>query len=220
MKMGLRHKILFTVIAFVFFCFKGIGQPQVPEQGAGPNDTILLGAVKVGNEFYPMIFGPETEVISTFLDPKRKEEIRRLRYNVHKVYPYAITAAFILDKVDKETSVRTKKKDRKAYLKQVEKEMNTRFKDELKNLSVTQGQILVKLINRQTGRDCYSVIKEIKGGINARIYQTAAFFFDNNLKAQYDPYGTDKDIEMIVKEIEAKNYYQYQLAQQRKNLAN
>jgi hypothetical protein len=94
--------------------------------------------------------------------------------------------------------------------------MNDKFKDQLKNLSMTQGQILVKLINRQTGRDCYSVIKEIKGGLNARIYQTAAYFFDNDLKAQYDPYGKDRDIEMIVQEIESKNYYQYQMAQQRK----
>jgi len=220
MNMGRGHKILFLVIAFALCCFKGIAQQQLNEQGAGPNDTILLGAIKVGNDFYPMMYGPETEVVAAYMDPKKREEIRRLRYNVYKVYPYAITAAFVLDKVDKETAVRTKKKDRKAYLKQVEKEMNTRFKDELKNLSVTQGQILVKLINRQTGRDCYSVIKEIKGGINARIYQTAAFFFDNDLKAQYDPYGKDKDIEMIVQEIEAKNYYQYQLAQQRKNMAS
>jgi len=153
-------------------------------------------------------------------DPKRKAELARLRYNVFKVYPYAVTAAFVLDKVEKETAIRTKRRDRKQYLKSVEAEMNAKFKDELKNLSMTQGQILVKLINRQTGRDCYSVIKEIKGGLNARIYQTAAYFFDNNLKKQYDPYGVDKDIEMIVQEIESKNYYQYQYQMQQKKLAN
>jgi hypothetical protein len=186
----------------------------------GVNDTILLGAVKVGTEVYGMVFIPDIEINAAYLDPKKREEMRRLRYNVYKVYPYAVTAAFILDKVDKETAVRTKKKDRKQYLKQVEQEMNAKFKDELKNLSMTQGQILVKLINRQTGRDCYSVIKEIKGGLNARIYQTAAFFFDNDLKAQYDPYNKDKDIEMIVQEIESKNYFQYQYQQQQKRLAN
>lgn len=197
----------------VFFAFKAKGQQ-------GVNDTILLGGIQVGNEIFGMIFIDEVEITGQFTDPKRKEELRRLRYNVYKVYPYAITAAFILDKVDKEMAVRTKKKDRKQYLKQVEKEMNAKFKDELKNLSMTQGQILVKLINRQTGRDCYSVIKEIKGGLNARIYQTAAFFFDNDLKAQYDPYQKDKDIEMIVQEIETKNYYQYQYMLQQKRLAN
>lgn len=186
----------------------------------GKNDTIMLGAYQVGNDIFGMVFIDDVEITGQYADPKRREEIKRLRYNVYKVYPYAVTAAYILDKVDKETSVRTKRKDRKQYLKQIEKEMNARFKDELKNLSMTQGQILVKLINRQTGRDCYSVIKEIKGGLNARIYQTAAFFFDNNLKAQYDPYGKDKDVEMIVQEIEAKNYYQYQNMLQQKKLAN
>lgn len=190
------------------------------QQAGGANDTILLGGILVGQDIFPMVFVEEVEIAGQYADPKRKAELRRLRYNVYKVYPYAVTAAFILDKVDKEMAVRAKKKDRKQYLKQVEKEMNTRFKDELKNLSMTQGQILVKLINRQTGRDCYSVIKEIKGGLNARIYQTAAFFFDNNLKAQYDPYNKDKDIEMIVQEIEAKNYYQYQYMMQQKRLAN
>lgn len=186
----------------------------------GKNDTIMLGAYQVGNDIFGMVFIDDVEITGQYADPKRREEIKRLRYNVYKVYPYAVTAAYILDKVDKETSVRTKRRDRKQYLKQIEKEMNARFKDELKNLSMTQGQILVKLINRQTGRDCYSVIKEIKGGLNARIYQTAAFFFDNNLKAQYDPYGKDKDVEMIVQEIEAKNYYQYQNMLQQKKLAN
>lgn len=186
----------------------------------GKNDTILLDAVQIGNDLIGMVYIQEVEVRAAYMDPQKRDEMRRLRYNVYKVYPYAVTAAFVLDKVDKETSIRTKKKDRKAYLKQVEKEMNDKFKDQLKNLSMTQGQILVKLINRQTGRDCYSVIKEIKGGLNARIYQTAAFFFDNDLKAQYDPYGKDRDIEIIVQEIESKNYYQYQMAQQQKRLAN
>lgn len=212
--MGTHLKIWLLLLALAF------GSAPLRAQVKGVNDTILLGAIQVGADLYGMVFINEVEVTGAYTDPKRRDEMRRLRYNVYKVYPYAITAAFILDKVEKETAVRTKKRDRKKYLKQVEEEMNAKFKDELKNLSMTQGQILVKLINRQTGRDCYSVIKEIKGGLNARIYQTAAFFFDNNLKAQYDPYNKDKDIEMIVQEIESKNYYQYQYQVQQKRLAN
>jgi len=181
----------------------------------------VLSAIQIGEERYGMVFLEDVEIAAAYMDPKKRDEMRRLRYNVYKVYPYAVTAAFILDKVDRETATRTKKRDRKEYLKRLEEEMNSRFKDELKNLSMTQGQILVKLINRQTGRDCYSVIEEIKGGLNARIYQTAAFFFKNDLKAQYDPYNTDKDIETIVQEIESKKYYQYQYQQQQqKKLAN
>jgi hypothetical protein len=217
--MSQSSKISFYLFILLLSCFYSDAQVK-PVGNIGKNDTIILEAIKVGSELMGMVYIQDVEVKAAYMDPAKRDEMRRLRYNVYKVYPYAVTAAFVLDKVDKETAIRTKKKDRKAYLKQVEKEMNDKFKDQLKNLSMTQGQILVKLINRQTGRDCYSVIKEIKGGLNARIYQTAAFFFDNDLKAQYDPYGKDRDIEVIVQEIESKNYYQYQMAQQQKRLVN
>lgn len=184
---------------------------EVRAQNTGPYDTLLVNAIEVQGERFPMIYIREITIMATYIDPKKRDEMRRLRYNVNKVYPYAVTAAYILDKVDNETAARSKKRDRKEYLKALEKEMNERFKNELKDLSITQGQILVKLINRQTGRNCYSVIKDIKGGFNARMAQTTAFFFDNDLKARYDPFGKDRDIELIVEEIEARNYYQYQV---------
>ncbi len=187
---------------------------------SGKNDTILLSAIQVDNQLYPLVFIDNVDVLGAILDPQRKAELARLRYNVYKVYPYAVTAAYVMNSVDKEMAIRTKRKDRKEYLKQIEKEMNARFKNELKDLSMTQGQILVKLINRETGKDCYSLIKELKGGLNARIYQTAAFFFNNDLKRQYDPFNKDRDIETIVQEIEAKNYSRYQMQLQQKRMDN
>jgi hypothetical protein len=176
----------------------------------GVNDTIFTSAVIYYADTIPAANLPEIEVIESFMDPDRKAAIQRLRYHVNKVYPYAITASYLWERVEQERAVRTKRKDQKKYLKSLEEELKSRFKDELKDLTMTQGQILVKLINRQTGRDCYSIIKEIKGGLNARIFQIAAGLYNNDLKKQYDPYGDDKDIEMIVQEIEAKNYYKYQ----------
>ncbi|HEU4609503.1 MAG TPA: DUF4294 domain-containing protein, partial [Chitinophagaceae bacterium] len=76
-------------------------------QAQGEHDTIMLGAVQVGNETFPMMFIEEVEVTGPVMDPKRREEIRRLRYNVYKVYPYAVTAAFVLNKVDKEMAARS-----------------------------------------------------------------------------------------------------------------
>ena len=70
--------------------------------------------------------------------------------------------------------------------------------------------LLVKLINRQTGRNCFSIIKEVKGGFNAVVYQSVAVLFNNNLRREYDPTGNDRDMEMIVRELEAINYYKYQ----------
>jgi len=175
----------------------------------GIYDTILVGGIVIGKDTLPVGYLQDVDIYGQ-LSPERTAELKRLRYNVYKVYPYAITAAFVLQKVDDQISATQKRRDRKAYLKEVEKEMNARFKGELKDLSITQGKILVKLINRQTGRDVYDIIKDVKGGLNARIYQTTAFFFDNNLKKQYDPFNEDKDIEMIVKEIEASQYLQNQ----------
>ncbi len=196
----------------------GFGTVAPPAAGQGNYDTILLNGIQVGAQIFPMIYIGEVEILGNYTNPQRKAELSRLRYNVLKVYPYAVTAAYVLNTVDNEMAARRKKRDRKEYLKSIEKEMNNRFKGELKDLSITQGKILVKLINRQTGRDCYSVIKDLKGGLNARIFQTTAFFFDNNLKQQYDPYGQDKDIELIVQEIESKSYYKhlYQLPQNRR----
>ncbi|PSK94851.1 DUF4294 domain-containing protein [Taibaiella chishuiensis] len=212
------HKHLGTALLLLVLSFlPATGRAQ---DTSGKNDTILLSAIQVDNQLYPLVFIDNVDVLAAILDPQRKAELARLRYNVYKVYPYAVTAAYVMNSVDKEMAIRTKRKDRKEYLKQIEKEMNARFKNELKDLSMTQGQILVKLINRETGKDCYSLIKELKGGLNARIYQTAAFFFNNDLKRQYDPFNKDRDIETIVQEIEAKNYSRYQMQLQQKRMTN
>ena len=92
--------------------------------------------------------------------------------------------------------------DKKTYIKSREKELKKEFTDPLTNLSIYQGKILMKLINRQTGNNCYNIIKEYKGGLTARFYQTVAFFFSSNLKQPYDSKGDDQQIESIVKEME------------------
>lgn len=129
-----------------------------------------------------------------------------LRHNVKKAYPYSIKAAQIINQIDRDVAGMSKK-ERKSYLKQKDKELKSQYKNELKNLTMTQGRILIKLINRHTGKDAYSLVKELKGGLTARVSQTGAYFFDNNLKATYDPYNEDQDIEIIVKEIEAQGTF-------------
>ena len=85
--------------------------------------------------------------------------------------------------------------------------MKRDFADRVTNLSVYQGKVLMKLINRETGNNCYEIIKEFKGGFNAGFWQTVAFVFGSNLKQQYDAKGDDKDIEKIV--IEVQKLYGY-----------
>jgi hypothetical protein len=184
-------------------------------------DTILLGAVVEGKDTIPMIFLPDVyktdRMLKKFAKERRKYDM--LYYNVYKVYPYAITAADVLKDVDVNLAKIGDHHDaRKAYLKTVEKELNKRFKGELEDLTISQGQVLVKLIDRQTGKNCYGIIKELKGGFSAVIWQSVALLFNNSLKREYDPNGDDKDMEGIVRELEAANYHQYQYKLQQSQL--
>lgn len=190
------------------------------QQAYSTNDTIRLGGIVIGKDTLPVAFLDEHEVHAKMPKhlAKRKEQWNRLKYNVTKVYPYAVVAAEVLKDVDVNLDrFGDNKSARKAYLKSIEKELNKRWKGELQDLTITQGQVLVKLINRQTGKNCFSIIKEMKGGLTATVWQGVALLFANNLKKEYDAYGDDKDIESIVRDLETSNYYRYRAQLQRTN---
>ena len=138
---------------------------------------------------------------------KRVAAYNRLRNAVYVTYPYARTAGNTLNDVNGHLAG-VSKGGRKKYIKSREKELKEQFADPLSNLSVYQGKVLMKLINRQTGNNCYDIIKEYRGGFNARFYQTVAFFFGSSLKQDYDYAhdATDRQIESIVKEIDGSWY--------------
>jgi hypothetical protein len=166
-------------------------------------DSIALSAVVVDGDTIPSITLRIVEVVDKLPKKfrKQREQWTRLRNAVYVTYPYAKAAARILKDVSAHLATLHDKRDRKAYLTTIEKQMKAQFGDKLENLSVYQGKILMKLINRETGENCYEIIKELKGGFSARVWQTVAFFFGGNLKSEYDR-DEDKDIEAIVQEIE------------------
>lgn len=179
-------------------------------------DTILMGAVIENGDTLGMVY-LEDFLLRDRLPAKwvkRQAENNRLKYNIYKVYPYAVIAAGVLKDADKILASLPTKKARKEYIKSMERELKSKFKNDLENLSMTQGQVLVKLINRQTGRNCFSILREVKGGFNAVVYQSVALLFNNNLKREYDPEGRDQDMEKIVRELEATNYYRYYYSRQ------
>lgn len=156
-------------------------------------------------ELLPLFYGEDVDVEGDGkVSADRQQYWRVLRYNVFKVYPLAVTASKIVNEIDADLANIPDKKKRKEYLKNKEKLLSEKYKKELKDLTINQGKILVKLINRETGKDVYSLIKETRGGVKARVSQTAFYFFDNDLKATYDPQNEDKDIEYIIQEIHAK----------------
>ncbi|MEO6314123.1 MAG: DUF4294 domain-containing protein [Chitinophagaceae bacterium] len=180
--------------------FKNIQHPEL-----GPNDTIMVPA-KINEDGILMPAKTlEGFWISKPGPPGMKQRIEkwtRLRNAVYVTYPYAKRAGAVMNDINVKIEHMEAKEDRKAYIKSREKELRKEFTDPLTNLSVYQGKVLMKLINRQTGNNCYEIIKEYKGGVTARLYQTVAFFFNSNLKQPYDARGDDKDIESIVLEVE------------------
>ena len=125
----------------------------------------------------------------------------RLRNAIIVTYPYALRSGDILNDMNARLVNVNDKTDRKVYIKSREKELKKEFTDPLSNLSIYQGKVLMKLINRQTGNNCYEIIKEYRGGFTARFYQTIAFFFSSNLKQPYDARGEEREMEMIVREV-------------------
>ncbi len=93
-------------------------------------------------------------------------------------------------------------KEKKAYIDQVEKDLFSEFEDDLRGLTITQGRILIKLVDRETGDTSYNLIRELKGSFPAFFWQSIARIFGSNLKAEYDPMGEDAQIEEIVRLIE------------------
>ncbi len=126
----------------------------------------------------------------------------RLRNAVYVTYPYARTASKVIQSVNAQLANVQDEKLRRQIIKSREKELKRDFADKVTNLSVYQGKVLMKLINRETGNNCYQLIKEYKGGLNAGIWQTVAFVFGSSLKQPYNPTGDDLEIEKLVVEVQ------------------
>ena len=125
----------------------------------------------------------------------------RLRNAVYITYPYAKTAGKIITEVNAQLVNVSDEKLRRQIIKSREKEMKRDFADKVTKLSVYQGKVLMKLINRETGSNCYDIVREFKGGFNAGLWQTIAFVFGGNLKQPYDAKGDDREIEKIVEDV-------------------
>ena len=199
-----RLKItLFLIMLMCAFLYRNDAVAQTAQEGG-----MQVRAVIVGTDTLPSITLQIFEITEKLPRKLRKQRERwtRLRNAVYVTYPYAKSAARILKDVNGHLASLDNKKARKAYLATKEKELKAEFGDKLENLSIYQGKVLMKLIDRETGENCYEIIKELKGGFNARLWQTVAFFFGGNLKSEYDT-EEDHDIEEIVQEIEMYRYY-------------
>jgi hypothetical protein len=170
----------------------------------GANDTLVTYAVIYDGDtvtaktFAPVILYTRLTVAQL----SANAAYNRLRNAVYVTYPYARRAGTVMNDINNKLGLLPKKSSRKDYIRSRETELKKEFSDPLTNLSVYQGKVLMKLINRETGNNCYEIIKEYKGGVTARLYQTVAFFFNSNLKQPYDAVNEDATIEKIVMEVQ------------------
>lgn len=142
------------------------------------NDTIQLEEIVIHKEK---------------LDPEAKKQFLLLQNRVYKTYPYAKLAAERLTVLNRGMANLKTNKEKKIYFKIVENYLNNEFESKLKKLSRKQGQILVKLIHRQTGTTTYELVKDLKSGWKAFWSNTAASMFDINLKTKYAPFDVNED---------------------------
>ena len=126
----------------------------------------------------------------------------RIKYNVKIVYPYAILAAAKLKEYDRILATIPNENERKKYTKLAEKQLKDQFGEELKNLTMTQGRILLKLIDRETGKTTYNIVKDMRGSFSAFMWQSVSLMFNSSLKSEYDAKGEDKAIEQAITLIE------------------
>mgnify|MGYP003574913399 CR=1 FL=1 len=175
------------ILCFLLISFAAKAQitPKESEMGytLTENDSILGDTIEL----------PEILISKGDLDPEAKKQFLILQNRVYKVYPYAKLAADRLTALNNGMARLKTSREKKKYFKIVEDYLNNEFEARLKKLSRKQGQILVKLIHRQTGITTYELVKTLKSGFKAFVSNATANMFDISLKREYKPFEVNED---------------------------
>lgn len=145
---------------------------------------------------------------------KNSDEIRKyliLRRKTLKVYPYSVMASDRLNTLNQRLDIIKTKRQRRKYTKMVQKFLEDELTPKLSKLTKSEGQILIKLIHRQTGQTTFNLVKTLRNGLKAFIYNTTAKFFDLNLKNEFQPEISQEDyyIEDIIQRSTRDNLIEY-----------
>ena len=176
MRFSLAIVLLFT------FCFNSSAQ-----------DKVLIANFSIidGDTFFIADI-PEVDVLA-FKDKNERKKYYILKRRVLKVYPYALAAKTKLQSIQNGLDSMLNRRHKKRYTKQMSKWVKEEYSDRLKNLSMKEGKILVKLIYRETNLTSYEIVKSYRGRFNAFFWQTMAKIWENNLKTEYDPLNVKED---------------------------
>lgn len=209
-----RHKFmkfyrLFAISIVMIAVMDAKGQDSLAKAiwpKLGKNDTIRVAATNYEGYMTPWIGLQEVVIYGQRIwkSPQEQAAYNRLRYNVLKVMPYAMFAKRRYEKLERDLAVVADKQEQKRLVKECDAEIKKMFNTEIKELTITQGQILTKLIDREVGRTTYDILRETKGKFAAFSYQLVARVVGHNLKSTYDA-QEDRDIESIIR---SSGYYQ------------
>lgn len=185
------------LILILAFCTIAIVQAQETKY-------TVLRAIIMDGDTLPYLRLKEVEVYSLKIPKTRKAQKRltKLIKNVKVVYPYAKLAGIKLREYEGLLLNANSDKERKQIMKHAEKEINEEYGGELRELTFSQGKILIKLIDRETGDSSYELVQELRGKFRAFWYQAFARLWGYDLKVKYDPEGDDRQLEVIVRMIE------------------
>ena len=184
--MKLIHCILFWIPFFVFGQKSPVQNDSIPE-----NYIVIVGDTVINNSINlnEVIILPKLKFTSS--ESRRRYLI--LQRKTIKVYPYAKLAAERLDSMNKHIIKIKSKRKQKKYTRMVQKFVEDEFAEKLKKFTITEGQILIKLIHRQTGITAFDLVKSLRSGWRAFWYNNTAKIFNMSLKIPFDPWEVDED---------------------------
>lgn len=193
------------ILVIFIFCIPFFGFTQEREQEQDTTEQTYL-IIKGDSVPRTTIDLDEVMLLQKLKFDSREDRIRYLilRRKTIKVYPYAKLAADRLDSLNKRLASLTRKRDKKRYTKMIQKYIEGEFSDRLKKLTRTEGQILVKLIYRQTGVTTFDLVKDLRSGWRAFWYNTTASMFNISLKEKFDPWNNKEDY--LIEDILQRNF--------------
>jgi len=191
----IKTKLLSIIIAFLFV--------SINEVVAQKEDDFMMGIIRNGDtiihkNLIEITVLPEKE----FKNARQERRYNRFVHKVKKVYPYARMAGDMLNEYEPKFLALETDKERRQMMKELEQQLLNEYKDDMKKMTLSEGRLLLKLIDRETSRTSYTLIREFRGGVSATFWQGLARLFGSNLKSEYEPHGEDRTLEEIVRLIE------------------
>lgn len=181
-KYGSGHMKQF-MLHIAFFCFSGGLLAQT--------ETVVRDTVHDFERLDPVM-------VSSSMDEAKIKEYQILKRRVIKTMPFAKMAAYKMKMMEDQLSTITNKRDRKKYIKKCENSLKVMYTEQLKNLTIGEGQVLMKLLHRETGKTSWEILKNYRGTAEAFIWQAFGSFWGHDLKSEFDPV-VDYQIEHIIK---------------------